>query len=109
MTCSPPRVPCAKPPSVSTTSHRHAMFENNYDTQQPVTIHSGSARMKSKLLRDTIRSSFSVAISAAFAAGLSGAPVAFGQDEADQRFGTVHFATSCNETAQRRFDRGMRY
>ncbi len=65
--------------------------------------------MKSKPLRDTIRSSFSVAISAAFAAGLSGAPVAFGQDEADQRFGTVHFATSCNETAQRRFDRGMRY
>ena len=24
-------------------------------------------------------------------------------------FGTVHFETSCNETAQRRFDRGMRY
>ena len=34
---------------------------------------------------------------------------AFGQDETDQRYGTVHFATSCNETAQRRFDRGMRY
>src|SRR5713226_1916443 len=31
------------------------------------------------------------------------------QEETDQRFGTVHFATSCNETAQRRFDRGMRY
>ena len=27
----------------------------------------------------------------------------------DQQFGTVHFATSCNETAQRRFDRAMRY
>jgi tetratricopeptide (TPR) repeat protein len=26
-----------------------------------------------------------------------------------QRLGTVHFPTSCNETAQRRFDRGMRY
>jgi hypothetical protein len=65
--------------------------------------------MKSKLLRDTIRSSFSVAIGAAFAAGLSGPPAAFGQDETDQRFGTVHFATSCSETAQRRFDRGMRY
>src|SRR5262249_57636923 len=24
---------------------------------------------------------------------------ALGQDETDQRFGTVHFATSCNETA----------
>jgi tetratricopeptide (TPR) repeat protein len=31
------------------------------------------------------------------------------QDDGDQRFGTVHFPTSCNETAQRRFDRGMRY
>src|SRR5882762_4850304 len=31
------------------------------------------------------------------------------QEETDQRFGTVHFATSCNETAQRRFDRAMRY
>lgn len=31
------------------------------------------------------------------------------QDNADQKLGTVHFATSCNETAQRRFDRAMRY
>jgi tetratricopeptide (TPR) repeat protein len=31
------------------------------------------------------------------------------QEETDQRFGTVHFATSCSETAQRRFDRAMRY
>src|SRR4029078_12641616 len=34
---------------------------------------------------------------------------AVGQEETDQRFGTVHFATSCNEAAQRRFDRAMRY
>ena len=27
----------------------------------------------------------------------------------DQQLGTVHFATSCNEMAQRRFDRAMRY
>ena len=60
-------------------------------------------------LRDTIRSSLSAAIGVAFTAGLSGAPPAFGQDETEQRFGTVHFATSCNEAAQRRFDRGMRY
>jgi len=33
----------------------------------------------------------------------------FSQQDTDQRFGTVHFATSCNEVAQRRFDRGMRY
>jgi tetratricopeptide (TPR) repeat protein len=31
------------------------------------------------------------------------------QEDADQKFGTVHFATSCNDTAQRRFDRAMRY
>src|SRR5207244_961116 len=31
------------------------------------------------------------------------------QDDNEKQFGTVHFATSCNETAQRRFDRGMRY
>ena len=34
---------------------------------------------------------------------------ALSQEETDQRFGTVHFDTSCNEVAQRRFDRGMRY
>ena len=56
-----------------------------------------------------IKSSFAVAIGATLAAGLSAAPPAFGQEETDQRLGTVHFATSCNETAQRRFDRGMRY
>jgi hypothetical protein len=31
------------------------------------------------------------------------------QEESDQRLGTVHFVTSCNEVAQRRFDRAMRY
>ena len=31
------------------------------------------------------------------------------QESADQKLGTVHFETSCNETAQRRFDRAMRY
>src|ERR1700716_1225509 len=56
-----------------------------------------------------IKPSFAVAIGATLAAGLCAAPPAFGQEETDQRFGTVHFATSCNETAQRRFDRGMRY
>ena len=39
---------------------------------------------------------------------LPGAP-AVAEENADQQFGTVHFATSCNETAQRRFDRAMRY
>src|SRR6266480_1989278 len=50
----------------------------------------------------------------AFAAALIAASVSFSQpvfseEETDQRFGTVHFDTSCNEVAQRRFDRAMRY
>jgi Tfp pilus assembly protein PilF len=31
------------------------------------------------------------------------------EQQADQQLGNVHFATSCNEVAQRRFDRAMRY
>jgi tetratricopeptide (TPR) repeat protein len=31
------------------------------------------------------------------------------QSDVDQQLGTVHFKTSCNEVAQRRFDRAMRY
>src|SRR6201986_3923365 len=45
---------------------------------------------------------------AAVAAFGPGSP-AIAQQDADQKFGKVHFATSCNETAQRRFDRAMRY
>src|SRR6266852_2834817 len=56
-----------------------------------------------------IRTSLATALAAIVAAGLSSAQSAFAQDESDQRLGAVHFATSCNETAQRRFDRGMRY
>ena len=44
----------------------------------------------------------------AAAALISGAP-APAQDSDEQQFGKVHFATSCNDTAQRRFDRAMRY
>ena len=36
------------------------------------------------------------------------APV-FAEDGDDIRLGSVHFQTSCNEVAQRRFDRAMRY
>src|SRR5438128_4422468 len=43
------------------------------------------------------------------AAATSFAPPMLAQEDTDQRLGTVHCATSCNETAQRRFDRGMRY
>ena len=34
---------------------------------------------------------------------------ALAQGEVDQQLGIVHFETSCNEVAQRRFDRAMRY
>jgi tetratricopeptide (TPR) repeat protein len=40
--------------------------------------------------------------------GLSASP-GTAEESADQQLGTVHFATSCNDTAQRRFDRAMRY
>ena len=43
------------------------------------------------------------------AASLVSAPAAVAQDAADQQLGAVHFSTSCNEAAQRRFDRAMRY
>jgi hypothetical protein len=50
---------------------------------------------------------FTAAVTLAAGAGICSP--SFGQDNVDQQFGTVHFATSCNETAQRRFDRAMRY
>src|SRR3954465_6844790 len=49
------------------------------------------------------------AMTVATTACISCGQPAFGQDQADTRLGNVHFATSCNETAQRRFDRAMRY
>src|SRR6266849_4520680 len=55
-----------------------------------------------------IRSALAVA-AASIAASVSFSQPVLAQDETDQRFGTVHFETSCNEVAQRRFDRAMRY
>src|SRR5437588_8461351 len=52
--------------------------------------------------------SFAAIIATTAALGLPGAP-AVAEEKSDQQLGTVHFATSCNETAQRRFDRAMRY
>src|SRR5215510_6755528 len=60
--------------------------------------------------QDVVKTAPGVAIAALLAAGLwVAAPAVSQQDSTDQRFGTVHFPTSCNEVAQRRFDRGMRY
>jgi tetratricopeptide (TPR) repeat protein len=41
--------------------------------------------------------------------GLSSSQPLVAQSDVDQQLGNVHFKTSCNEVAQRRFDRGMRY
>jgi len=45
----------------------------------------------------------------AAAAAIIALPAPVAAQSEDQQFGTVHFATSCNEVAQRRFDRAMRY
>jgi hypothetical protein len=54
-----------------------------------------------------IRTLFAAGIAAM--AAISPARPTLAQESSDQRLGTVHFAISCNETAQRRFDRAMRY
>lgn len=51
---------------------------------------------------------FRVMAVTATALAMSG-PAAKSQDAAEAQLGRVHFKTSCNEVAQRRFDRAMRY
>ncbi len=53
--------------------------------------------------------SASAVVAASIAATVSFSQSILAQEESDERLGTVHFATSCNEVAQRRFDRAMRY
>ncbi len=48
-------------------------------------------------------------VAAAAAAWLAGAGPALAQDAREDPFGEVRFPTSCNEAAQRLFDRAMRY
>src|SRR5437868_3767520 len=51
-----------------------------------------------------------ISLAAALTATTLALPTAaHAQDTTDQQLGTVHFETSCNEVAQRRFDRAMRY
>jgi tetratricopeptide (TPR) repeat protein len=54
---------------------------------------------------------FAATIATTATLGLTASPGSAQSDQqsADQQLGTVHFATSCNDTAQRRFDRAMRY
>ena len=56
-----------------------------------------------------MRKSVVVATAGAAALALSSSQPALPQADVDQQLGSVHFKTSCNEVAQRRFDRGMRY
>ena len=55
------------------------------------------------------RTSLATAAAIAAAASLLAVQPSPAQDATDQQLGSVHFATSCNEAAQRRFDRAMRY
>ena len=50
-----------------------------------------------------------IALAAIAAATVLPVPTVAQQDDTEKQFGIVHFETSCNETAQRRFDRAMRY
>jgi tetratricopeptide (TPR) repeat protein len=59
--------------------------------------------MRESLIAATVTCVATLAVTLGFSAP------AFAQENTDQKLGTVHFATSCNETAQRRFDRAMRY
>ncbi len=52
------------------------------------------------------KSLFSVIVAGS---ALSLSQLSIAQNDVDQQLGSVHFKTSCNEVAQRRFDRGMRY
>jgi hypothetical protein len=52
------------------------------------------------------KSLFSVIVAGS---ALSLSQLSIAQNDVDQQLGSVHFKTTCNEVAQRRFDRGMRY
>ena len=49
----------------------------------------------------------SVSLLLATLASICATACARAQDATDEQFGKVHFQTTCNEVAQRRFDRGM--
>ena len=60
--------------------------------------------------REVIMRKSLLAASVSIAAlGLSSSGPTSAQSDVDQQLGNVHFKTSCNEVAQRRFDRAMRY
>jgi tetratricopeptide (TPR) repeat protein len=60
-------------------------------------------------VRESVMREFLLVATLAAVTAIGSSTPATAQENADQKLGTVHFATSCNETAQRRFDRAMRY
>src|ERR1044071_8788114 len=56
-----------------------------------------------------MRKSLVAATASVAALALSSSKPLFAQSDVDQQLGAVHFQISCNEIAQRRFDRAMRY
>jgi hypothetical protein len=61
------------------------------------------------IIRENVMPRFLLAATIATMAVLGPSTTGVAQDDADQKLGKVHFATTCNEIAQRRFDRAMRY
>ena len=56
-----------------------------------------------------MRKSLLASASIAALVALSSPQLLLAESDVDQQLGSVHFKTSCNEVAQRRFDRAMRY
>ena len=65
---------------------------------------SRAARGEKVMAKRSIRAMIAVAV-----ASISAAPAALAEGAAEEQFGKVHFSTSCNDQAQRRCDRAMRY
>src|ERR1700757_3262555 len=81
-------------------------------SRPPRTMLAGRTRVQFHALfgaRRNIMREFLLVTTIATAAAFGSCSPVFAQDDADQKFGKVHFATTCNEVAQRRFDRAMRY
>src|ERR1044072_3574878 len=71
------------------------------------TVRRHNLRLEAPSMSKSIKT-FAAAVAVA-AASAAPVPALAQQDDAEKQFGIVHFETSCNETAQRRFDRAMRY
>ena len=83
--------------------HCHDLLVSAKARKSYSAIHSFQVCQREESMR---RSLFGVSVAALV---LTTSQPLVAQDNVDQQLGNVHFKTSCNEVAQRRFDRGMRY